>query len=341
MREISLLRCAKTEHVVKLLDVAFKQDCNHLHVVAVLEYAEHDLLGVIARGVRFGPRSVRHVFKEIVAGVGELHQRGIFHRDLKTANILLGKDRRVRITDLGMSERLFLSPNTHNARLRRVLRQSVALLHRPESRSQPARCDEPCVGGEQRSFFCEATTLLYRAPEQLMKVESGYSHPADIWSLGCILLELLLGRPFFLAAKNADHLLTLMLKLFGEGAFTDYAEGVRSAIFQQKEKAWKYACFNEYLTQAGIDDTTRDLLVRMMQVDPVRRPSAAEILGHSFFTASEPESEPEDYPVIPQESHELQVRQAMAKLRLKRASAELACDVPHAEERLCKRPVIF
>lgn len=107
---------------------------------------------------------MKTIFKQVCEGVRELHRASTVHGDLKTSNILISKQGNVVIADLGS-----------------------ASLVEPKTRGVKA-----------------VTTLLYRAPEQLFGpslVENPLS--MDVWSLGCILGELLLGRPMFYFCHDA------------------------------------------------------------------------------------------------------------------------------------------
>lgn len=135
----------------------------------------------------------------------------------------------------------------------------------------------------RRSFHKEATTLLYRAPEQLFKVSKGYNEKADHWGLGCILLELILGRPFFAIAKNAESLETLLTKIFGEKAFLDVPEICASQEFQKCDKSWKMENFEAFLKMMNLDADTIDLLLKLMDLNPSKRPQLSELVDHPFF----------------------------------------------------------
>lgn len=287
LKEIEHLRAGAGPNVIALREVLFKEHHDSLSVVCVFDYAEHDLLGVTARRIRFGSQSVKFIFKEVVRGVAHLHAQGIFHRDLKTANILLDRERGVKVADLGLAEEFKPPMKGHNARLKKVLEECLPRIETGSVRSEQSVEEFPALPAKEeareRSFHCEVTTLLYRAPEQLLRIPGGHSFQADVWGLGCILLELLLGRPFFLAAKNKDHLLGLLLKLFGRSAFEEYAEGLQSPEFATREKVWRYGNFGEYLVEAGLEPLSADLLVKMMRIDPARRIDCPGILAHPFL----------------------------------------------------------
>ncbi|XP_026191575.1 cyclin-dependent kinase B2-1-like [Cyclospora cayetanensis] len=119
---------------------------------------------------------IRHMASQIVHGVYELHSRGILHRDLKPENVLIDDkpngSMTVRICDMGSSKRLTYK----------------------DEHSMPYICSR-----------------WYRAPELLLGATQ-YSMAVDLWSLGCLLAELICLRPllecevpFCTQAKPAEH----------------------------------------------------------------------------------------------------------------------------------------
>ncbi|GMI37787.1 hypothetical protein TrCOL_g12007 [Triparma columacea] len=95
---------------------------------------------------------------EIILALSHLHERSILHRDLKPENILLGSDGHCCLTDFGLAKEF--KEETEEGKLRTI-----------------------CGTNE------------YMAPEMLSR--KGYGKPADYWSLGCIVYEMLSGSPPF------------------------------------------------------------------------------------------------------------------------------------------------
>jgi len=140
----------------------------------VMEYCPGgDVGGIIARrrGVPFNEEQIIYWFKQLVSALDHLHQRKILHRDVKTGNIFANAD--TSVLKLG---------DFGNAR---VL----------ERNSQMAKT---CVG-----------TPNYLSPEICSRRQ--YNSKTDIWSLGCVLYQLLTLRPPF-SGRNIHHLLTQILR---------------------------------------------------------------------------------------------------------------------------------
>lgn len=124
-------------------------------------------------GRRFAEETVRFVTAEIVLGLADLHRVGIVHRDIKPENVMLSQGH-VKLIDFGLSKRL---------------KKSAARLG--DEAEPPVFC----------RTYSRVGTSYYMPPEMLR----GYGHAlsADWWQLGCLVFELLSGRPAFYARGNA------------------------------------------------------------------------------------------------------------------------------------------
>ncbi|XP_035604774.1 mitogen-activated protein kinase 12-like isoform X1 [Oncorhynchus keta] len=138
-------------------------------------------------------------------------------------------------------------------------------------------------------------TRWYRAPEVILNWMH-YTQTVDIWSVGCIMAEMLLGKPLF---KGNDHLdqLKEIMKITGTPT-ADFVTKLQSQdaknYIRSLPKVLKkdlHFLFSKASSEAVC------VLERMLLLDPERRVSASEALAMPFFSEfREPEEETEAQP---------------------------------------------
>eukprot|EP01090_Pellita_catalonica_P012810 TRINITY_DN2874_c0_g1_i1.p1 TRINITY_DN2874_c0_g1~~TRINITY_DN2874_c0_g1_i1.p1 ORF type:complete len:211 (+),score=20.35 TRINITY_DN2874_c0_g1_i1:75-707(+) len=102
IQEIKYLKKLNNEPNVINLEATFFTPDNEL--VLVFEYMEHDLSGLLSlKNINLNVRERKYIMKQLLEGLYQLHSKGVMHRDLKAANILLSKDNVLKIADLGLA----------------------------------------------------------------------------------------------------------------------------------------------------------------------------------------------------------------------------------------------
>lgn len=158
-------------NIVSAFDIDNEGDTHFI----VMEYVDGvDLQVLVRRDGPLDPSKAAELLAQAADGLQHAHQRGVIHRDVKPANLLLDKEGRVRLLDMGL-----------------------ALVAAQESESLTVVHNENVLG-----------TADYLAPEQALNSHK-VDHRADIYGLGCTLYYLLTGRPPFpegtLAQRIAKH----------------------------------------------------------------------------------------------------------------------------------------
>lgn len=176
MSEIDLLKNLNHPNIVKYK--GFARDKDNLWIV--LEYCENGSLQTILKKFGKFPESLVAVYiSQVLEGLNYLHEQGVIHRDIKGANILTEKDGSVKLADFGVSSRTagaaagVMGKGSEEEGL-----GSLRGLQRNPSTSK----DNEVVGSP-----------YWMAPEVIE--QSGASTASDIWSVGCVVVELMEGRP--------------------------------------------------------------------------------------------------------------------------------------------------
>jgi mitogen-activated protein kinase 1/3 len=167
LREIKLLKHFRHDNIVSLLDmmppnVKYLEDFTDVYLVTDL--METDLHRIIYSKQKLSIDHAQYFIYQVLRGLKYIHSCRVLHRDLKPSNLLVNSNCDVKICDFGLARGLN-EPNR-------------------EGRTGTLLLTEYVV------------TRWYRAPEIMLACHE-YSYPIDVWSVGCILAELILRKPYF------------------------------------------------------------------------------------------------------------------------------------------------
>ena len=164
LREISLLKELSHINIVKLMDVVHLQN----NIVLVFEYVETDLKIMLKKNNNKGlePKLYKSFLYQLLKGIQHIHRMKILHRDIKSENLLISKDNKLKITDFGLARG---------------------------------------YGLPIKNFRNDVVSLWYRAPDILLGNEN-YERSVDMWSIGCIFGEMVTGNILFKGFSENDQL---------------------------------------------------------------------------------------------------------------------------------------
>ncbi|KAL3695750.1 hypothetical protein R1sor_009826 [Riccia sorocarpa] len=163
-------------------------------------------------------------------------------------------------------------------------------------------------------------TRWYRAPELLLRVNE-YTAAIDVWSVGCIYMELVKGEPLF-PGRDPSHQLRLITELIGSPDDSDLgfvkSETARRSL-RQLTRYQRKSLGSEY---PSMDPAAVDLIERMLVFDPHKRITVEEALRHPYLAClHDVDDEPEchalfnfefEHPMIPVEQiKELILKEAL------------------------------
>ncbi|XP_054564470.1 mitogen-activated protein kinase 15 [Eptesicus fuscus] len=245
-REITLLQeLGDHPNIVRLLDVIRAE--NDRDIYLVFEFMDTDLNAVISKGSLLKDVHKRYIFYQLLRAAKFLHSGRVIHRDQKPSNVLLDASCLVKLCDFGL-----------------------------------ARCLGGLPEGPEGQALTEyVATRWYRAPEVLLS-SSWYTPGVDMWSLGCILGEMLRGKPLF-PGSSTLHQLELILQTVPPPAQEDLlalGSGYGASILQHLGARPRQAL--DALLPPDTPPEALDLLRRLLVFAPDKRLSAAQALQHPY-----------------------------------------------------------
>ena len=180
--------------------------------------------GSIAAAIRqfgsFGEEALANHTRQIVEGLKYLHEHRVSHRDLKGDNILLDLNGSCKLADFGCSKKLDVAP-----------------------------------GGSTVVMRTMKGSIPWMAPEVIMG--EGYGRPADIWALGCVVIEMATGKHPW---GKFDNIMQAMYRI---------AMSEDNLSIPDK-----------------LSPICQDFISKCIARNPKSRPTAAELLSHPFLLPS-------------------------------------------------------
>ncbi len=178
-REARAISSLNHPHICALYDVGSREGTYYL----VMEHLEGETLAARLAGGAVPLREALRMAQQIAGALEAAHEKGVLHRDLKPSNVHVGKDGTVKLLDFGLAKTQWG-------------------LSGPEVSSAPTR-----TGGETREGTIVGSPA-YMSPEQARG--KPVDRQADVWSFGCLLYELLAGRPAFRGETVSDILAAVL-----------------------------------------------------------------------------------------------------------------------------------
>lgn len=253
LREVRLMRLlGQHPNVITLYELSLYQPKTELYMM--IEMMDSDLHKVIQSNKPLTMRHNKCFLKQMLEGIKAMHSIGCLHRDLKPGNILVSKDCQLRITDFGLAR--FLDDQTK----------------RGENEVSP--------------MTQYVVTRWYRPPELLLAPKLPYGEAVDLWSIGCILAELIKRKALF---PGKDHLgqVDLIFQACGYKSEDElgFPIDADSARVLQSMKKYDKQPFSKYIPNA--DAESLEMLEALLTVNPNHRPSAEQALRHPFLADAE------------------------------------------------------
>jgi len=168
LREVKLLRFMKHDNISCILDLYPPDHPDFDDIYIVTDLMETDLHRVIYSKQVLNEEHHQYFSYQIFRGLLYMHSADVVHRDLKPSNILVNKNCDLKICDFGLARGL-------------------------------------CPDEADATLTDYVVTRWYRAPEVVL-LASEYTKSIDVWSVGCILCELIGRKPIFTGKDHLDQI---------------------------------------------------------------------------------------------------------------------------------------
>ncbi|XP_017658454.1 mitogen-activated protein kinase 9 isoform X2 [Nannospalax galili] len=251
-RELVLLKCVNHKNIISLLNVFTPQKTleEFQDVYLVMELMDANLCQVIH--MELDHERMSYLLYQMLCGIKHLHSAGIIHRDLKPSNIVVKSDCTLKILDFGLAR-------------------------------------TACTNFMMTPYV---VTRYYRAPEVILGM--GYKENVDIWSVGCIMAEMVLHKVLFPGRDYIDQWNKVIEQLGTPSA--EFMKKLQPTVRNYVENRPKYPgikfeeLFPDWIFPSESErdkiktSQARDLLSKMLVIDPDKRISVDEALRHPYIT---------------------------------------------------------
>ena len=249
-RELSIMKELHHPNIVELKNYYYTQNENendeNIYLNCIMDYVPKTLSDMIAsnraRGTKFHSLLLKSYSYQLLKSIGYLHSLNICHRDIKPENVLI-------------------DPKDHTLKI----------------------CDFGCAKHLNKnetniSYIC---SRYYRPPELVLGATI-YTTQVDVWSVGCIIGEMVLNKPIF-PGKSAKDQLFEIIKVLGSPKkdeilkMNNEFKGVIK-LPNMVKKPWK-----DVFKDKIVDENFIDLVDKLIVYDPEKRLTPYKALCHPYF----------------------------------------------------------
>jgi len=245
LREVKLLRFMRHDNISCILDLYPPDHPDFDDIYIVTDLMETDLHRVIYSKQVLNEEHHQYFVYQVLRGLLYMHSANVVHRDLKPSNILVNKNCDLKICDFGLA------------------------------RGFGGDEDDP-------SLTDYVVTRWYRAPEVVL-LASDYTKSIDVWSVGCILCELIGRKPIFTGKDHLDQIKKILgvLGTPSEQELTWLPSKSPARAFIKKVPVTSKQAWPSIYPKAS--EKAVEAIEAMLTFDPTRRVEVRGCLALKYF----------------------------------------------------------
>lgn len=254
LREIKILTRFRHENIIDIIDIVCAPTIERMRDVYIVQSLMETDLAQLLHRQQLSNDHICYFLYQILRGLKYIHSANVLHRDLKPSNILLNSNCELKICDFGL-----------------------------------ARVADP--DHDHSGFMTEyVATRWYRAPE-IMLNSRGYTKAIDMWSVGCIMAEMMTSKPIFPGRHYLEHL-NLILNILGSPNDLHWIQNQSARSYLQGLPPKMRRPWSEVVGPNAPPHSV-DLLDKLLTFDPNFRITVETALAHPYFASYyEPTDEP-------------------------------------------------
>ena len=249
-RELDILKELNHPNIISLKHFFYTkvengQNGPEIYLNCVMDYFPQTLARILSTNFQSRKQLEPFIAKlyayQMLSSLKYLHSKNIAHRDIKPQNILV---------------------NPKNNKIKLCDFGSAKKIEQ---------------GQKSIAYIC---SRFYRAPE-LIFGSTDYTCQIDVWSMGCVITELVLGRPIFPGATTSDQLVEI-IRILGTPTKDDICS-MNPHFKDHKFPEIKPVPFEKILKNRIIPEYFLDLISKLLVYNPTKRLTAEKALEHPYF----------------------------------------------------------